>query len=244
MKKMVFTIVVIASLLTLSYLALSKGNDLSTPNMAAKRCIDLGYSYRVEKTASAQTGVCEFPDGSKCDVWEFYNGKCGKKWLYGYEVFNCSSFGEYRNYYRFEEKSRTIYAFVTVNCESDEILVERGEKRVKIIERDYDGLLARCLCQKEVRIYNTDEVVVEFVNLGNESVVIEKATEKESFCGISTFAECEKDLDCKIGGCSAQVCMGIREEIFTTCEYRECYDRIKFGMDCKCVSGKCQWTKN
>ncbi len=155
-----------------------------------------------------------------------------------YEILNCSNFGDYRNYYRFDERSKTLYAFVTVNCGSDEILVEKGEK-IKIVERDYDGELLRCLCQKEVRIYNVSETQVEFVNLGNESIKLEKET--NGFCGISTFAECEEDADCKIGGCSGQVCMGLKQEIFTTCEYRDCYDHVKFGMSCKCVNNRCQW---
>ncbi|MFN3383289.1 MAG: eight-cysteine-cluster domain-containing protein [Archaeoglobaceae archaeon] len=155
-----------------------------------------------------------------------------------YEILNCSNFSDYRNYYRFDEKSKTLYAFVTVNCGSDEILVEKGEK-IRIIEKDYDGLLARCVCQKEVRIYNVSETQVEFVNWGNESIKLEKET--NGFCGISTFAECKEDADCKIGGCSGQVCMGSKEEIFTTCEYRDCYNHTKFGVGCKCVNNRCQW---
>lgn len=162
-----------------------------------------------------------------------------------YEVLNCSNFGDYRNYYRFDEKSKTIYAFVTVNCGSDEVLVEIGEK-IRIIERDYDGQLMRCLCQKEVRVYNVSDRVVEFVNWGNESVKLEKEESiglkgENGFCGISTFAECKEDSDCKIGGCSAEVCMGVDQEVFTACIYRECYDRTKFNVSCKCVNNRCQW---
>lgn len=161
-----------------------------------------------------------------------------------YEVMNCSNFGDYRNYYTFDSSSKTIYAFVTVNCGSDEILVERKDNKITIFEKDYDGKLLRCLCQKEVRVYNASDSVVEFVNLGNESIRLEKGVirPKEGFCGISTFAYCNNDSDCKIGGCSAQVCMGAGEEIFTTCEYRDCYDRIKFGVSCKCVNNRCQWS--
>lgn len=156
-----------------------------------------------------------------------------------YEILNCS-FGDYGNYYVFDERSKTILAFVTVNCGSDEILVQKEEEKIRILERDYDGLLLRCICQKEVRIYNVSNGIVEFVNLANESKILERKKDSD-FCGISTFAYCEKDSDCKIGGCSAQVCMGVGEEIFTTCEYRECYDRIKFGVSCRCVNNRCQW---
>ncbi|MEM0202426.1 MAG: eight-cysteine-cluster domain-containing protein [Archaeoglobaceae archaeon] len=160
-----------------------------------------------------------------------------------YEVLNCSSFGEYRNYYVFDENSKTIYAFVTVNCGSDEVLVQKEDGKIKIVERDYDGLLMRCVCQKEVRVYNVSDSVVEFVNWGNESIKLEKgeAIDAGGFCGFSTFAECKEDSDCKIGGCSGEVCMGVKEDIFTICIYRDCYDRIKFNVSCKCVNNKCRW---
>jgi len=160
-----------------------------------------------------------------------------------YEVLNCSSFGEYKNYYFFDENSKTIYAFVTVNCGSDEVLVQKEDGRIKIVERDYDGLLMRCVCQKEVRVYNVSDSVVEFVNWGNESMKLEKngTIGIGDFCGISTFAECKEDSDCKIGGCSGEVCMGVKEDISTICIYRDCYDRIKFNVSCKCIKNECRW---
>uniref|UniRef100_A0A7J2TKJ2 Eight-cysteine-cluster domain-containing protein n=1 Tax=Archaeoglobus fulgidus TaxID=2234 RepID=A0A7J2TKJ2_ARCFL len=156
-----------------------------------------------------------------------------------YNVSDCYEFlGEYRNYYEYDSKNRTLKAFVTVNCGSDEILVEKRGEKIAILEKDYDGKLARCLCQKEVRIFGLDELKVEFVDWSGNSTVLVKDS---GFCGRSTFAYCERDEDCKIGGCSAQICMGAKEEIFTTCEYRECYDYLKYGVACKCVRNMCQW---
>lgn len=246
MKKLILlaTVLAIPSLMGFAYFLDRTVESPIASNSAAKLCLDLGYSYRLDKNTNQ--GVCEFPDGSRCNEWDFYNKKCGQKWLYGYEVLNCSNFGNYRNYYRFDEKSKTIYAFITVNCGSDEILVEKRGK-IRIIERDYDGIILRCLCQKEVRIYNVSDFGVEFVNLWNESTIVEKEKTQEEvigFCGISTFAGCKEDSDCKIGGCSGQLCMGLREEIFTTCEYRECYDYLRFNMSCKCFDHKCQWVKS
>lgn len=64
-----------------------------------------------------------------------------------------------------------------------------------------------------------------------------------SFCGSSTLAKCEADSDCWTGGCSAQLCRGISEEIDTTCEWRDCYNSQPYGVECGCVQSQCQWFK-
>ena len=62
----------------------------------------------------------------------------------------------------------------------------------------------------------------------------------EDFCGTSTYGECNSDDECKVGGCSGQVCSSVSEgNISSTCEWRECY---RYGnMKCKCEENKCQW---
>ncbi|MCS7118514.1 MAG: eight-cysteine-cluster domain-containing protein [Archaeoglobaceae archaeon] len=209
-------------------------------NPAAKFCIDMGHVYRVERSDNKQIGLCIFPDGTKCEEWEFFNGKCGQKWInISYRISNCSYFGNYGNYYRYDIESRTLTALVTVNCGSDEIVVENDDM-LRIVEKDYDGIIFRCLCKREVEFFNIGEIAVEFIDLSGNSKILEK---EDLFCGKSTFAYCEKDDDCKIGGCSGNFCMGVGEEIVTTCEYRECYDYLKYNMGCKCVYNRCQWKR-
>ncbi|MEM4472801.1 MAG: eight-cysteine-cluster domain-containing protein [Archaeoglobaceae archaeon] len=152
-----------------------------------------------------------------------------------YEVLNCTKM-DYRQYYQYDAANKTITAVVTVNCASDEIIVVKGE-RIKIIERDYDGILAKCVCQKVVKVYGVNDVGVDFIDLFG----VTQKLEKSEFCGVSTFTECRTDEDCRIGGCSGQVCMGVGDEIITSCEYRECYDHRKYGIICKCVNNMCQW---
>lgn len=65
--------------------------------------------------------------------------------------------------------------------------------------------------------------------------------EQGNFCGSSTYSECSIDTDCKIGGCSGQIC-GAEERIVTTCEYRDCYNAKAYNLECKCVDLKCQWS--
>ncbi len=45
----------------------------------------LGYPYEISDTSAGQQGLCVLPDGNKCDVWEFYSGKCGEMYSYCWE---------------------------------------------------------------------------------------------------------------------------------------------------------------
>lgn len=47
------------------------------PNEAAAYCQEQGYNYvhRIEADGSI-TELCQFPDGSECEVWAFYRGEC------------------------------------------------------------------------------------------------------------------------------------------------------------------------
>lgn len=47
-------------------------------NPAAAYCIVLGYKYSSENGI----GYCIFIDGSKCEEWSFYAGKCGQTYSY------------------------------------------------------------------------------------------------------------------------------------------------------------------
>lgn len=67
---------------------------------------------------------------------------------------------------------------------------------------------------------------------------------KEKFCGSSTYGKCTSDANCLAGGCSGQVCQSKDEEpIITTCEWEDCYDAGKFGLNCKCLNNQCQWAE-
>ena len=66
---------------------------------------------------------------------------------------------------------------------------------------------------------------------------------KEEFCGTSTKGSCASSADCVTGGCSGQVCQSKNEEpVITTCEWTGCYDETQYGLSCKCVENKCQWS--
>lgn len=69
-----------------------------------------------------------------------------------------------------------------------------------------------------------------------------KRAKTTEFCGISTNGQCFEDSDCIVGGCSNQVCQSKNEEpIITNCEWKDCYRSVDYGVECKCLDGKCQW---
>ena len=49
--------------------------------------------------------------------------------------------------------------------------------------------------------------------------------------------------ECRLGGCSAQICQGIDEEpAVSNCEYRPIYECYKTGRCEKQADGRCGWT--
>ncbi len=55
---------------------------IGVANPAAVYCELMGYEYRIEKTKEGEYGVITFPDGTECEEWDFYRGKCGREWSY------------------------------------------------------------------------------------------------------------------------------------------------------------------
>lgn len=53
---------------------LGKQGIPSMPNPASVYCNSLGYNLK--------SGYCVFPDGSECEQWAFFAGKCGQKFSY------------------------------------------------------------------------------------------------------------------------------------------------------------------
>lgn len=64
------------------------------------------------------------------------------------------------------------------------------------------------------------------------------------FCGTSTYAECDSDVDCIRGGCSGEICQSAHQEpVITPCWWRDCFDTDKHKTFCLCMNHKCQWWK-
>ena len=68
--------------------------------------------------------------------------------------------------------------------------------------------------------------------------------QQEEFCGSSTEGFCNMDGDCKIFGCSGQICGSrFEKELASTCEWKECYNEQDYSLLCGCVNKKCKWYK-
>lgn len=56
----------------------NSNSETSIANPASEYCINSGYTLEFRKNSDgSQYGVCQFPDGTECDEWDFYNKKCG-----------------------------------------------------------------------------------------------------------------------------------------------------------------------
>jgi len=59
------------------------GPTTGMPDPSAAYCAKLGYKVEIRTSETGeQHGVCIFPDGTECDTWAFYRGKCGQNWTY------------------------------------------------------------------------------------------------------------------------------------------------------------------
>lgn len=69
---------------------MSSNIAFALPNPAAVYCTQMGYKYNIVKAPQGEYGECIFPDGSKCNEWQFLEGKCGNQYSYciknGYDI--------------------------------------------------------------------------------------------------------------------------------------------------------------
>ncbi len=66
-------------------------------------------------------------------------------------------------------------------------------------------------------------------------------TDSNPFCGWSSGA-CSTDYDCRTDGCNSEVCDSAKDPpVFTTCDWRSCYDAASYKLFCGCVNRKCGW---
>jgi putative hemolysin len=52
--------------------------ETKIPNLASVFCEKQGGKVEVRNLKDGQKGFCIFANGSECDEWDFYNGKCKK----------------------------------------------------------------------------------------------------------------------------------------------------------------------
>jgi len=86
MNKIVYMTILLAVLLSLTVCSISRSVTPTTApttpsiglaNPASAFCIEKGGQVNIVTDASGgQSGVCVFPDGSRCEEWAFYRGQC------------------------------------------------------------------------------------------------------------------------------------------------------------------------
>jgi eight-cysteine-cluster-containing protein len=158
--------------------------------------------------------------------------------------------------------TREVEILENVNDDSINTLIEKyrqGGYRVEIVnlgglkaadirEEGIGGNFARIYTIKNNMIYILGEEdscdVSNNESDENFNQILSTFKFIEEFCGTSTYGGCSANSDCIAGGCSGQVCQSKTEEsTVTTCEYKDCYNAQSYGLACKCVDKKCQWSK-
>lgn len=61
---------------------ITEASEFGLSNPSAAYCEELGYEYEVKNTEKGEVGVCNFPDNSSANAWDFYSGE--SKGEYGY----------------------------------------------------------------------------------------------------------------------------------------------------------------
>lgn len=51
-------------------------NPKQIPNPASTYCFDNGGKIEMSQSDAGVQGICVFPDGSKCEEWQYYRGEC------------------------------------------------------------------------------------------------------------------------------------------------------------------------
>jgi putative hemolysin len=69
-------------------------------NPAAVYCREMGYTYQsIADDADGSRGVCQLPEETACDAWDFLAGQCGAEYSYcaqnGYQTLTLESGGEF-----------------------------------------------------------------------------------------------------------------------------------------------------
>ena len=74
MKRIVLVVLLVA---TLAIGACGSQPKPDMANPASKYCADQGYKWESRDESGGEVGYCLFDDGSECEEWAYYRGKCG-----------------------------------------------------------------------------------------------------------------------------------------------------------------------
>ncbi len=144
----------------------------------------------------------------------------------------------YEESFEYDEEGKVLIVNIPINCCGVGTSIEEVEKTYLIYEKQY-GELCKCICLQRIKVFDVEkDAKVVFVNKDGIRKIISPNLQ---FCGVSSYSECMSNEDCIVSGCSAQFCSSKYEPVLSTCEFRECFNHLKFGVECKCIDGMCQW---
>lgn len=194
-------------------------------NPAAEYCRRMGYEYRIVTDADgSQRGECKKNEGVWVDEWTIYRNEASMVPTQEDQKERCEEAGGRWN-----------------DCGSRCAIDNQGKVGVAcpaLCESLCEcGGIAGSSCPKGFYC-KIPEGIVDALGYCEADI----SPPEETFCGWSTNSSCLTDADCITGGCSRQVCQSKNEEpAITTCEYRDCYNSIKYSLRCGCIQGVCKW---
>ncbi len=66
------------------------GTGVGVADPASIYAVEMGCKHKLITNEKGQIGICILPDGTECEEWDFYRGKCGQEWSYckqhGYDL--------------------------------------------------------------------------------------------------------------------------------------------------------------
>ncbi|MEM2909239.1 MAG: DUF333 domain-containing protein [Candidatus Bilamarchaeaceae archaeon] len=243
-------------------------NGAGIPNPASVYCTNNGGRLNIVQEATGEYGVCEFPNGGKCEEWAYYNGECtpeGPNYCVtdadcacGTHIISGECFVGSKQFVNVERQCPDyctgIGGMFETKCVKHRCQIVR-KKETKI----GDECDSTADCQngadcyvlpgyEKPRCYMGDPCELCPSNkkciLSTSFPTIVRCVEEnsqEGFCGWSTEAECTRDDDCMRGGCNSQICQARSEGIIMSSCDKPCYRPEPYGLRCGCVEGKCKW---
>jgi len=72
--------ILLVILTAISFIPVTKMVDTELGNSASQYCLEHGglslVKTLVRNGSESQEGICEFPNGSQCEEWQYFRGEC------------------------------------------------------------------------------------------------------------------------------------------------------------------------
>ncbi len=186
-------------------------------------CQESGYTFSIQKTAEGEIGICDLPDGTSVNAWDFLKGKVGTEFNY------CSENGYGTKTIKNSEKCSSIYSnecSICIDNENKEI-----QEPTKLMNLNFK----ESVCGDNVcNVGENFEICPKDCKSGSEDGYCDGI--KDNICDL----DCKliEDLDCEKTNIHN---FKVTEKRDLQCIYDgKCYSECIHtdDIDCKCIDSK------